>query len=234
MVDLGSTDFYFRILALPREELEAFSSELFDSWEARISHEVPLDDYALALEIEEGSVKGSAKVYVKLIALAAFISQYGSIVQGLQTMRSHIMLAGDYLTVKAHELLGQEKPAPAVRKRSGTLGQIQRLFVRVQQREITAEEAMLEAERILGTEAATASDFMARLSESLRKAPLQAQQLFLSSEGELCETAEEEPPKMPGSRQPQPGPVIPSSNQFRVKIWRESKRGKKHISIVAI
>lgn len=161
MVDLGSTDFYFRILSLPREDLEAFSSELFDSWEARISHEVLLDDYALELEIEEGSVKGSAKVLAPLGALYLFISGYGSLFQGLQTMRSHIVLAGDYLAKKAHELLGPEKPAPAVRKRSGNLGQIQRLFVRVQRREITAEEAMLEAERILGTEAATAPDFMA-------------------------------------------------------------------------
>lgn len=234
MVDLGSTDFYFAVPSMPQEEFEAFSNKLFDLWEVQVSLEVPLDDYALTLEIEEGSVKGSGNLRAGLFAVGLFVSQYGSIVQGLQTMHSHIVLTGGYLAQKAHELLGPEKPAPAVRKRSGTLGQIQRLFLRVQRREITAEEAMSEAEKILGVEASKAPDFMERLEESLRRVPLQTEQLFLSPEGALCAPVEELPFKTPVSRHRQPGPAVPPANQFRVEIWRESKRGKKHIRIVAV
>ena len=234
MLDLGSTDFYFAVPSLPRDELEAFSSKLFDTWEAQIANELPLDDYSLTLEIEEGSIKGSGKVTARLIAVGLFISNYGSIIQGLQTMRSHVTLAGDYLTERAHEFLGPEKPAPSVRKRSGTLGQIQRLFIKVQRREMTAEEAMVEADEILGAEVTTAPDFMLRLSEALKEAPVQAQQLFLSPAGDLSEPAEEESTKRPGSRSSNSVPVIPQMNQFRVEIWRESKRGKKQIRIIAI
>lgn len=234
MVNLGSTDFYFAVPSMPRDDFEAFSSRLFDLWEAQVSQEVPLDDYALSLEIEEGSVKGSGNVKAGLIAVGLFVSQYGSIVQGLETMHKHIVQTGSYLSEKAHELLGSENPAPEVRKRSGTLGQIQRLFEKVHRRQITAEEAMAEVEKLLGDEATTAPDFMKRLNESLRDGPLLPKQLFLSPAGELCEPAKEMPEKRQPSGHRQPSPGLPPANQFRVEIWRESKRGKKHIKIVAI
>lgn len=234
MLNLGSTDFYFAVPSLPREELEAYSSKLFDTWETQIAQELPLDDYALSLEIEEGSIQGSGKVMARLIAVGLFISHYGSIVQGLQTMRSHLTMAGNYLTEKAHEFLGSEKPAPTVKNRSGTLGQIQRLFIKVQRQEMTAEEAMTEAEKILGKEAASAPDFMQRLNAALLEAPVQAQQLFLSPDGDLAEPAEGEPTKRSGPRPSNHVPVIPEMNQFRVEVWRESKRGKKQIRITAI
>jgi hypothetical protein len=108
------------------------------------------------------------------------------------------------------------------------------LFAKVQRGQITAEEAMQEIEKLLGKESTMAPEFMARLEESLREAPLQAKQLFLSDEGYLCEPAENIPEKKATSRPRQPGPALPPDNQFRVEIWRESKRGKKHIRVVSL
>lgn len=234
MVDLGSTDFYFSVPSMPPEKLEAFSSELFDIWEARVAQEVPLDDYALTLEIEEGSIKGSGKVLAALVAVGGFLSNYGSIVQGIETLYRHVVFSGHFLTERAHGLLGPDKPEPTVRKRSGTLGQLQRLFVKVQRGEMSADEAIAEAEQILGPEAASAPDFLQRLSESLRDAPIQAKQMFLAEEGELCEPGESTPSKRSPVRSLPPRPALPPANQFRVEVWRESKRGKKHIRIVPI
>ena len=234
MLNLGSSDFYFAVPTLPREELEAYSSKLFDIWEAQIDHELPLEDYSLSLEIEEGSIQGSGKVMAHLVAVGLFISHYGSIVQGLQTMSSHVTMAGEYLTKKAHVFLGPDTPAPVVRKRNGTLGQIQRLFIKVQRREMTAEEAFAEAEKILGAEAASAPDFMQHLNKSLQEAPLQAQQLFLAPDGDMSEPAERAPMKRSRPRPSNHVPAIPEMNQFRVEVWRESKRGKKQIRITAI
>jgi len=234
MIDLGSTEFYFRVPSMPPDQLEAFSSRLFDIWEVRVAQEVPLDDYALNLEIEEGSIKGSGKVLATLVAVGGFFSQYGSIVQGIQAMYSHVVFSGRFLTEQAHELLGPEKPEPSVRARSGALGQLQRLFVKVQRGEMSADQAIAEAERILGPEAASAPEFVQRLNESFRDAPIQAKQMFLAEEGELCEPASSTPSKRPTPRPVSPGPAIPPANQFRVEVWRDSKRGKKYIRIVPI
>ena len=91
MLDLGSTDFYFVVPCLPRDQLEAFSSKLFDTWEAKVANEFPINDYALTLEIEEGSIKGSSNVKASLLAVSLFIANYGSLIQGLQTMSSHVL-----------------------------------------------------------------------------------------------------------------------------------------------
>lgn len=234
MIDLGSTDFYFRVPSMPPEELEAFSSKLFDIWEARVAQEVPLNDYALALEIEEGSIKGSGKVLATLIAVGGFLSHYGSISQGIETLHGHVVFSGRFLTERAHGLLGADKPEPTVRKRSGTLGQLQRLFVKIQRGEMSADEAIAEAEQLLGPETASAPDFIQQLSESFRDARIQPKQMFLAEDGELCEPAGSAPSKRSIPRPLTPRPAAPPANQFRVEVWRESKRGKKHIRIVPI
>ena len=233
MLDLGSTDFYFVVPCLPRDQLEAFSSKLFDTWEAKVANELPINDYALTLEIEEGSIKGSSNVKASLLAVSLFIANYGSLIQGLQTMSSHVNLAGSYLTTKAQKLLDLKNTDLVVRKRSGTLGQLQRLFIKVQRREMTAEDAILETEKILGSDVSDAPDFMLRLNQAFREAPMQAEQLFLSPAGDLSEPIEEEPIKRPRSRSQSSNPAVPEINRFRIEIWRDSKRGKKHIKIIA-
>ncbi|RRJ97820.1 hypothetical protein Ga0100231_005010 [Opitutaceae bacterium TAV4] len=232
MIDLGSTDFYFDIPSLPRGEIEAYSNQLFDTWESYIAQETSLDDYALTLRVEEGSLKGKGAIFACVAALYGAIASYGTFIQGLQTIRSQSVSCGEYLAEKARNLLGPNKVTPVVRKRTGALGKIEKLFVRVQQREITAEEAMAETEKILGGEAATSPEFMSQLSKSLREVLLCPQQLtFLPMEENFFDPASEKPDRKTSHRLPGPKPIIPSANQLRIEIWRESKRGKKKVRI---
>ena len=69
MLDLGSTAFVIETTALPRRRLERYSTQLFDKWDHYISSIVAVPDYSIALEIEEGSIKGKGKIAVALGAL---------------------------------------------------------------------------------------------------------------------------------------------------------------------
>lgn len=62
MIDLGATDFYIDVPSLPRHEFERYSTELFDEWEAYAEKVLRIPDYALALEVEEGSIKVGLKL----------------------------------------------------------------------------------------------------------------------------------------------------------------------------
>ena len=90
---------------------------------------------------------------------------------------------------------------------------------------------MIEAERILGDEVNSSPEFMQKLNEALENAPKHPKQesLFEGAENELDSGNDERNKKKP-SRTPIPKPEIPI-NQFRVEIWRESKRGKKNLKI---
>lgn len=234
MIDIGSTEFYIGVPSLPREQFTDYSERLFDAWEARLASELPLDDYAIALDVEEGSIKGLGKAGVTLTGLYVFVCGYGSFVQGLQTIQSHATSAGQFLVANAHAPFAGTGPEPIVKRRGGTLGQLQRLFSRVQSRAITVEEAMVEAERLIGDEAATAPDFMARLNESLRTAPLLPLQITLPMEGIEDDQDPLEDRRNPAPVAPRPRNALPPEILLRIQIWRETKRGKKNVRVVEI
>ena len=153
MIDLGATDFYIDVPSLPRHEFEKYSTKLFDEWEAYVEQVLKIPDYALALEVEEGSIKGGAKIAAALYALYMGIGQYGSFVSGLQTIQGQISSAGDFLATHATSPFSSSNVKPKVKKHTGSLGELQRLFYKVQQGKITPEQAMLKAEIMFGDEA---------------------------------------------------------------------------------
>jgi len=234
MIELGSTEFYIGVPSLPRDKFEAYSSHLFDIWDAHVENELGLNDYSLALEIEEGSIKGFGKLGATITALYFGICGYGSFIQGIQTIRDHTTAVGDYLAERAHSTLGPTQAVPSIKRRGGQLGQLQRLFLKVQRREITVDEAMRDAELILGSDAATAPEFMARLNDSLRSAPLYPKQISLALEGLEEEPAPPERNRNQAPRTPRPKEALPPANQLRVEIWRESKRGKKRVRVIEL
>src|SRR4051794_19854857 len=101
MIDLGRTEFYIAGPTLPRGEFEAYSTHLFDAWEARLQSDFNVPDYSLALEVEEGSVSGIAVVGATLSAIYLGIGYYGSFIAGLETIRQQVGAAGAHLADQA-------------------------------------------------------------------------------------------------------------------------------------
>ena len=233
MIDLGATDFFIDVPSMPRHEFEKYSTQLFDEWVAHVDRILELPDYSLSLEIEEGSVKGAGKIAILLSALYFGIGNYGDFISGLQTIREQVNSVGDFLAEQASNPFGSKGRETKIRKRGGALGQIQRLFNKVQLREITVEEAMREAELIIGEEAKDNPEFMRELNNSLKETPRFPEQL------PLLDTTEQDAElhlgeKQKRSRSPRQMPIAPPSNQFRVEIWRDSKKGQRKVRVVQL
>lgn len=234
MIDLGTTDFYIAVPSLPRFEFENYSTTLFDEWDKYVENTLAIPDYSLALEVEEGSVKGIAKIGAVLGALYIGIGTYGFFIAGLQTIREQISSTGDFLAERAAVPFGSRGVEPKVRKRGGSLAYLQRLFVKVQRGEMTPDQAMREAEVLFGDDAATAQEFMRKLEESFEQTPRFHQQLALP-----LDAIEQEGILPINGKDRQPRPSIPRTAQapplqFRVEVWRESKQAQRKIRVVQL
>jgi hypothetical protein len=234
MLDLGTTDFYIAVPSMPRQEFEKYSTRLFDEWDGYVEKTLTLPDYSLVLQVEEGSVRGVAKIaaYIGVVYIA--IGNYGSFISGVQTIREQISTAGDFLANRAALPFDSSGVKPRVRKNGGSLARLQRLFHKVQRGEMTAEQAMSEAEVFLGDEAATSPEFMQKLAESLEQAPRFHQQVLLpldalGTEDSLPSSGKGQLPRTSPKR-----PYLPPPSQFRVEVWRESKKGPRKIRVVQL
>lgn len=234
MFDLGSTDFYIAVPSMPRSEFEKYSTRLFDEWDEYAASTLALPDYSLVLEVEEGSIKGSGKIAVVLGALYIGIGNYGSFISGLQTIGDQVSTAGDFLAEKAGTPFEATGVKPKIRKHSGSVGRLHRLFLKVQRGELTAEQAMSEAEAFLGDDAVNAPEFMRKLEKSLYEAPRFHQQQLLP----LDELDMQVPSALrEKGRLPQPAPKttpLAPGPHFRVEVWRETKKGKRKIRIIQL
>ena len=234
MLDLGTTDFYIAVPSMPRQEFETYSTRLFDEWDEYVEKTLTLQDYSLVLEVEEGSVKGVGRIAALLGVVYFGIGNYGSFISGVQTIREQISTAGDFLAKRAALPFESSGAKPKVRKHGGSLARLQRLFHKVQRGEMTADQAMSEAEALLGDDAATSPEFMRKLAESLEQAPRFHQQILLpldalGPEDSLPRSEKEQLPRTFPKK-----PYLPPPLQFRVEVWRESKKGPRKIRVVQL
>lgn len=234
MIDLGSTHFYFSRPQFSKSALEDYSLLLFDQWELEVEQGLLLPDYSLLLEVEEGSIRGKGRVAASLAAVYMGIAGYGSFVSGLKTIKEQVVTVGNYLVEEAQQRLGGEPGSVTVNRRGETLGSLHRLFIRVQRGEISPEQAMMKAERLLGENASESAEFMDELANSLKQTPKYPEQIGFAmdgfeippSVGVIQDVSDVELPVAP---RPPVRPTSPSLSHMRVEVWRESKKQKKRI-----
>lgn len=230
MIDIGGGSFHIKVENLAPDELEAFSTSLFDRWEKDVENGLLLTDYALSLRIEEGSVKGVGKIAAGLGALYIAIGQYGSFVNGLQTIHSQVASVSSGLADSATNELPQATARPKIRTAGGTLAKLQTLFKKVQNRKITIDEAMEDAARLLGDESARSPEFMDALQSALEEVPRFPEQMSLPYELPDEEIiAAVRPPQV--SKAPKPRPAPPPIEHYRIDIWRDSKKTERHVNV---
>jgi hypothetical protein len=227
MIDLGTTEFRFAASQMNEAELKTHTTELFDAWETHIRGTLELPDYSLFLQVEEGSIKGGGAIAALLGALYFGIGNYGDFVQGLKTIGEQASSAGDYLIEQAPRAFGCMDAAPTVRRRTGTIPALQRLFVKVQRGEMSPDEAAMQAESLVGQDASTSPGFMSDLTESLRMCPRFHKQLPLTLEGQFQPdlAVGDDAPRQ--KRQAPPRAPIAPLLHIKIEIWRESKNKRK-------
>lgn len=227
MIDLGSTDFILSVPSLPETELERLSDSLFDTWESFVERSLAIPDYSLLLQVEEGSIKGLTRMGALLGAVYFGVGNYGSFISGLNTINEQLNASREYLAEQAMHIFSCSKPQSFTKKRGGSLSSLQRIFVKVQKGELTPDEAVLQAEAIIGEELETEPRFQRDLEMAIRNCSLFPEQLtFQFSEVEeniLRQTGSPKRPIQPSRPRPPIAPTI----QFRVEVWRESKGTQK-------
>jgi len=233
MIAIGTTDFYFAAPNISKGQLEEYSLTLFDSWELSVESNLLLPDYSLSLEIEEGSIKGRGKVAAGLFALYVGISNYGSFISALQIIRDQIATVSDVLAETAGRQIGSQQGSTKIRKRSEVLGALQRLFVRVQRGEMTPQQAINEAEFLIGEDANESPDFMSSLVQSFIGAPRFHEQIPLPLDSLDDITRGDQPEKERIPRKPS-APSWPIPAHLRVEVWRESKKQKKNYRTIKV
>lgn len=223
MANIGATEFYIGIPSLPREDFEQYSTRLFDEWERHVDGVLKLPDYSIALDVEEGSIKAVGRVAATLGFLYIGIGQYGSFINGVETIQKQLRDVGDYLADRASAPFESNSAKPKVSKRGESLARLQRLFAKVQRQEMTVDQAMREAEAIFGPELEEAPDFVNALKDSLEQTPLLPRQiplLLVDAYGkELIPDRTKRRAPRP-SQPPQPAPV---PEHYRVELWREQE-----------
>lgn len=234
MLDLGSTEFHLAVPSVPAPELEALSTSLFDGWEAFTERSLALPDYSIFLQVEEGSIKGAARIGAILGVVYLGIGNYGDFVSGVKTITEQLSSTKDFLTEHARKVFSCTEAATTSRKRGGSLVAIQRLFTKVQQGTMTPDEAMVQAELILGDESATAPNFIKDLENSLRTCPRFHEQFLLpldpQGDSQALETDDTKYPTKPNRHKP----TLPPPIQYRVEVWRESKDKHKQTRVTQL
>lgn len=229
MLDIGNTEFLIAVRSLAKDDFELYSSSVFDAWDRYIELSFQAPDYSISLEIEEGSFKGTGRIAVAVGALYLGIGSYGDFISGLQTIRGQVCYLGNKLVESAASPFGGKNVRTTYRNNGGTLTHLHRLFQSAQRGDLTVDQAMTEAERLLGDEANSSPEFIEKLNAALSGAPKYPKQVPLfelsesDSSGGVTGNNKKKPP-----RTPTPKPDIPT-NQYRVEIWRESRRDRKKI-----
>lgn len=230
MIEIGNSEFLIAVRSLAKDDFEIYSSRLFDTWDEYIEKSLKIPDYSISLEIEEGSIKGKGKIAVLASALYLGIANYGGFISGLQTIGGQVSYLNKKLVESAVSPFEESGVRTTYRNSGGALSHLNRLFQKVQKGELTADQAMIEAKLILGDDANSSPEFIQKLNEALALAPkYPKQESLFEVESELNGDNDEKSKKKP-SRTPTPKPDIPI-NQFRVEIWRDSKRDKKNIRV---
>ena len=230
MIGIGSTDIYIDTPKLSRKELEEYSRHLFDQWEIYVDSHLELDDYSLSLSVEDGSIKAYARIAViSVSALYLGIGQYGSFMSGVQTIKRQVNDASEYLGQRAVLPFSEERISPKVRKRGEALSSLGGIFKKVEAGEITVEGA-LEQSRVLFGEDDDSTGFYTSLEDSLRDIPShpQEEQLELDIPTEEIATIEIKDISKPGRV---PRPKQPTTDHYRIIVWRESKDEQVKIEV---
>jgi hypothetical protein len=237
MLDLGTTEFVLAIPSLSEPELKRLSTSLFDEWEEYVDTALSLRDYSLLLQVEEGSIRGAARIGAVAGVLYLAIGNYGDFVSGVKTIGEQIAATGEFVSEQARQVFNCPEAKATSRKRGGTVAGLQRLFVRVQKGELSPDEAMTLADKLLGDPQENAPGLKQALAEAFRDCPRYHKQEPLPFPEGFDDTLTQPPTLLGPPSSPRDsrsrielGPPL----QLRVEVWRESKKKRRKTRVVKL
>ena len=231
MLNIGQTSFNIHVPSLPSDQFESYSTNLFDGWESDVAGAIPFDDYAISLEVEEGSIKGIGRIAVAASVFYIGIGNYGDFIGGLESIYKQVTYVGERLFQAAKSSVGGNSARASKRTSAGVISSMKRLFEDVRNGSLTVDEAMSRFESMLGKELADNSEFVQDMRNQLEAAPPYPEQLSLAQDDWEERDLLTLPQKV--SRSPRRKPE-PSPEHFRIEIWRESRNDRKQVKFTKV
>lgn len=220
MIDIVSASFNFDTPAPPEDDLIAYARRIFNQMDTEAEKLLPFDDYSLYLAVEEGSVKGLGKVAVYASALYLGIAQYGGFIQGVETIkRQGCAVARAVVNAASSDKMVANGPKVHSRADAGAASHLERLFVKVRDREIGPKEATRRALEILdpmGDE--LPPEAPREIAAAIKSIRLNPEQLHLDLGSE-----EKTVPPPSGPAAPRRNKPMPAVQHLLVVIEREEK-----------
>jgi hypothetical protein len=231
VLTLGGAKFTIFIPPLSQSELESYTTTLFDSWEAQVDKELDrFPDYALYLDVEEGSLKGTGRIVARLSNLAIAVGIYGGIVQGVQIINLQVKVASECLKAKAVEPFADEGTAYTARASSGKLGRLERLFKKVEKGDLDPEIAAFRAAKLFEEDAESCPQFVKDIFSAIQRLSPGSEQLNLMPDWHpepMLPSIVDEKRSIQESDRPSRLP----QEKYRIEVWRETKRQTRRMRI---
>lgn len=233
MLDVITTSFYIKSPLFEKMAFERYSTELFDEWDHYVESHLSLPDFAVTLIVEEGSIKGFAKIGAAVGALYLAIGNYSSFIQGVQIIREQASYVSNALFDGAKQKFRCQSTRGNSKHSGGEIYYLKSLFERVQRRQLTPDQAVAEVQDRWGHDVSNSPEFLRDLIQSLEHAPPYLQQLPMPDEfWEPCADLELPPPS-PKPRRPH-SPETPLPQQYRIEIFRPRKGESKKIRLTRL
>jgi hypothetical protein len=236
LIPIAQAYFQFSVPLFTEQVLEEYAKTLFQALDETADRLLPLPDYGLHLDIEEGSIKGKALVLATVVALYHGIGTFGSFVQGLREINALARTVGDELI---HDAIRrspvQSPPLTWSRRDSATLGRLLNLFREVERGERDPQSATQEALDLFGDQEEVPAEFARDLEAAIRTIRQDPKQLDLPFSEILT------PAEIPGEpSEPKQRPAggskvaLTPRRRVRVEVWRDGKDGEVLVRVVPL
>lgn len=234
MIAIGDGWFVLDAPLLRDKELREYAKKLFAEFDESTSRLLPLDDFGLHLEIEQGSLKGKSAILATLGALYVGISTFGEFVHGVKEISSLAKIAVDEVNKLAAIELGlPPKAVTGKRGDAGELTQLNRLFEQVARGQLQPDEATERAMKLFAEEDEIPKGFALDLSRAVHNIKLHPKQLDLLPEAPEFRTP---PPSEPRPRRSDSRDIAIADlrRRLRIEMHRAHKGGRTVVKVVTL
>jgi hypothetical protein len=228
---------YFRLsgAGFTEPQLEERALLLFSDVQKAVDLYLPISDYDLFLEVEEGSIRGKATIATVAATLYAGIAGFGSFVQGVREIDALARTTGGAIVKAATERFDRTpEDVEWSRSDSADIRRVRRLFEQVRDGEIDPDEGARRAVAVLADDEGLSPGIIEGVEAAFGSIYRLPQQLDLPLEGIAPDIPVPEEPAIPAP----PGGAIRERprkpKRIRIEIRREGKDGETHVERILI
>jgi hypothetical protein len=233
VIPIGEAFFRLDAPDIDDEALQRYAAVLFKGFDASASN-LPLSDYGLALDIEEGSIRGKGVVLTTAAALYFGIGAFGDFVQGVREIGQLTKPVVDQLISDAPKKLGRPNALTWKRSDTAALARLERLFAAVKSGALEPAEATRRAIALLSEVDALPESMVKDMATSIECIVLDPKQFDLLPPLQEESSAELLNLHGPDKRRPRPGKHVLPSRKLRVELRKTGRKGETILRVVVV